>query len=82
MNQDGNIIHAPDLDEISNFGEGLFIILNKKKYGFMDTNGNIVIPCQYDAADYFKEGKAFVTTNKGKKDEKKFYIDKSGKVIE
>ncbi|MCS7150786.1 MAG: WG repeat-containing protein [Endomicrobia bacterium] len=46
----------------------------ENKWGFCDKNGNIVIDCKYDYADYFSEGLARV-----KLGDKWGYIDKSGK---
>ena len=58
--------------------EGLVISENlyTKKYGYIDTIGNLVIPYLFDEASIFKEGIAGVRV------EDKFgYIDKSGKLI-
>ena len=46
----------------------------ENKFGFVDKNGNMVIPCEYGSAASFSEGYAAVS-----KDEKFFFIDKNGK---
>ena len=46
---------------------------NKTLFGYFDKSGKIVIPAIYDVANTFSEGLAFVM-----KDEKAFFIDKSG----
>lgn len=46
------------------------------KWGFINENGEPVIPMEYDEAGYFKEGLACV----GKGD-KYGFIDKQGKVV-
>ena len=62
------------------FHEGMIAIqdINKKKRGFMDTTGNIKIPCIYDEVNDFSEGYAAVKSyNKYQSEEWKF-IDKEG----
>lgn len=59
-----------------NIGNGLIIIRNKNRYGFIDSNDKIVIPCIYDLAEDFKDGFARVTLNG-----KSFYLTKDGKKI-
>lgn len=56
------------------FHEGLAHVVKEDKSGFIDTEGNIVIPCKYHAASDFSEGVARVW-----QDGKCFFIDKSGK---
>lgn len=46
------------------------------RWGFVDTNGNVIIPCIYDYAGPFREGLACVKDSTGKYG----YIDKAGKV--
>ena len=58
------------------FSEGLAAIYNGKKWGFIDTNGNIVIQNKYDEINSFSEGLASVCING-----KWGFIDKSGKNI-
>ena len=46
-------------------------------YGFINENGELVIDCKYDYADYFYEGLARVKNEKGLEG----YIDKTGKIV-
>jgi hypothetical protein len=46
------------------------------KFGFLNTKGEIIIPAQFDYAQYFTEGLSAV-----KKNEKWGYIDKQGKLV-
>ena len=46
------------------------------KYGYIDTTGKVVIPCQYDDAWSFSEGLARVW-----KGEKTGFVDKNGKEV-
>ena len=58
------------------FSEGLTCVEKDGKYGFIDTIGKVVVPCQYDDADSFSDGFARV-----KKDGKWRYIDTTGKEV-
>ncbi|GHT13140.1 hypothetical protein FACS1894170_08790 [Planctomycetales bacterium] len=44
------------------------------KWGFIDTNGNEVIPLKYDVAERFLEGLAVVELG-----DRRYLIDKTGK---
>ncbi|MEM7101906.1 MAG: WG repeat-containing protein [Bacteroidota bacterium] len=48
------------------YHEGLLRVMHFKtgKMGFIDSNGKLVIPCEYDYVDNFSEGLAFVTNLK------------------
>ena len=59
-----------------NIGNGMAIIRNNNRYGFIDGNDKVVVPCIYDLAEDFKDGFARVTL-KGKS----FYITKQGKKV-
>lgn len=75
-----------EFDEVNSFSEGLAVVGKydvglRKKYGFIDKAGNIVVPLEYDrspmASHYkFSEGIAII-----KKDNKYGYVDKTGKMI-
>lgn len=59
----GNIIVQPQYDAISDFYEGLAVVMKGMKYGFIDENGEVVIPLMYDDAGHFSEGRARVMIN-------------------
>lgn len=44
----GKIVIAPKYDGIYDFNNGIAIVLDNRKYGAIDTKGNIVIPIVYD----------------------------------
>ncbi|SJZ75262.1 WG repeat-containing protein [Sediminibacterium ginsengisoli] len=46
------------------------------KWGYINARGKIIIPPQFDSADYFENGRAGVSKNG-----RSFYIDKTGKEI-
>ena len=58
----------------NNFSEGLANVKINGKWGYINTKGEEVIPCQYDAANPFSEGVAVVIIGKKWK-----YIDKEAK---
>ncbi len=59
------------------FSEGLTRVKKDGKWGFIDTTGKVVIPCQYDDASWsFSEGLTCV-----EKDGKYGFIDTTGKVV-
>lgn len=60
----------------ASFHEGLAAIKKDYLYGYIDMNGNIVIPCLYREAMPFREGLAAVRLN-----EKMGFIDKTGKMV-
>jgi len=72
--------HYPYVEElevdIKNFKLQLLPFNDGERYGFMDYNGHIVIPPQYEQAAFFNEGLALVM-----KDEHYGFIDKGNKLI-
>lgn len=70
---------------ISNFSEGLAMVAENHRFGFINKKAQVVIPLQYESAFpfvecngcYFYKGKARVMKNK-----RWIYIDKNGNCIE
>lgn len=58
------------------FSEGFAFIKVEDKYGFVDTNGKMVIALQFDKAEFFYEGLAAVMIK-----DKWGFIDKSGQIV-
>lgn len=59
------------------FSEGLLSIDNDKgKFGYVNANGEWIIPAKFDRAFHFSEGLAYVSLNN-----KNFFIDKTGKTV-
>jgi len=52
---------------IGKFNNGLAVVQNNyvygEKYGYINSNGNVVIPCQYEYASDFNEGYAIIQKN-------------------
>ena len=70
--------------------EGLFRVIRNGKIGYANAQGEVVIPCQFDCAYYFENGKAKVSKDcKEIKDfehtrwesDSWYFIDKTGKII-
>ena len=73
------ILEADDPGTVT-FSEGLRSEKSGEKYGFIDTTGRYVITPQFDRADPFIDGLAFVVT-RGNGGEQLGYIDKTGKYV-
>jgi hypothetical protein len=43
--------------------EGFYIVRQNRKFGLVDTDGNVVIPCRYDMLTNFTDGRAIVSNN-------------------
>lgn len=63
-------------NRVGEFYEGLALIEQNGKYGYIDTQGNIAISPQYDEAGNFSEGLVAVVL-----DGKSFFIDAAGNVV-
>jgi len=53
----------PEMGGESSFSEGLAVVKLNGKYGYMDTQGRVVIPARFDQARSFSEGLALVQVN-------------------
>ena len=61
-------------DDKPKFKEGLVVVLNDNgKYGYMNRNGRMIVPCQFDEARNFSDGLAAVRDH-----EKLGFVDKYG----
>jgi hypothetical protein len=71
------VVKTPAL-RVHNFSEGLASLQTlDKKYGFIDIDGELVIPSQFQAVGHFSSGLAWARTDNGKVG----FIDKSGKWV-
>ena len=83
LNKKGSLTIAPKYWEASNFSDGLASVLKaneygEKRWGFIDTTGNVVIDFQYTyKPGNFKSGIAQVKS----KDGKYGFINKKGEII-
>jgi WG containing repeat len=76
-----NHSYSPSIDPkptpiTTNLNSERFIFIRDKKFGYIDLNGKIVIPAQFDLAEKFSEGLAKVTIGK-----KCGFIDRNGKIV-
>lgn len=72
----GNVILPPTYGYIGEFNNGLALVFNNNKAGYIDKQGNIKIQCKYDDGNVFSEGIAAV-----KKGGKWGYINTQGREI-
>lgn len=64
--------------DLYDFSEGLLIVSNEEEeYGYLDSMGDLVIPCQFEEASPFENGYAVVT-----KDGVQYLLDKEGSLLE
>lgn len=66
-------------DELYPFSEGLAAVKKNDKFGFINTKGELVIPCQYQYAGQFKGGIACVV--KDEENNNISFIDATGKML-
>ena len=75
------MVIAPTYEGAGYFSEGLAAVKFDGKWGYIDNTGKVRILFEYDRADGFENGEAYVEVGKG--DARKAYIiDKAGKVVE
>ena len=78
MDYQGNkIIELPNVTGISAFSEGRAAVRKSNLWGYIDTEGQMVVDCQYSAAGDFCDGMAYVRATTGKFG----YINPSGEVV-
>jgi len=63
--KDGASTATPRFDDVGAFSEGLAVVRVKKKFGYIDTSGRLVIPLRFADAAPFSEGLALVYTTLG-----------------
>lgn len=66
------------------FHEGLMAVETGNKVGYIDTNGQLVIPAQFTEGRKFSEGRAAVTTGSRwtkESDFRMYYIDRTGNAV-
>lgn len=64
------------VDKMGTYSEGLAVVKNNGKWGYIDEEGTIVIPIEYDNAWDFTEGRGLV-----KRDGKFGYVDYQGNEV-
>ena len=75
---DGQIVIEPTYEQAYGFSEGIAAVKLNKKWGFINSEGIFVVPCEYDEVESsFKDGKGELV-----KDGEVFVFDKKGSQIE
>ena len=72
----GTFLFNKQFERVSSFSEGLAGVEQNEKWGFINTKGEVVVPCIYDDAVSFSEGLAGVEQN-----EKWGFINTKGEVV-
>lgn len=76
VNKSGKPISAKTWTEVGDFAEGLALVKENNKWGFIDTLGNKVIDLKFDIASSFTKGAAMVQLNG-----KFFLINNKGQAV-
>lgn len=63
-------------DRVTRFDNGLAVVSRNGRYGYVDTNGKLVLPLDYTHAVPFRNGRAVVGKN-----EKYALIDRAGREV-
>jgi WG containing repeat len=79
-NREGKVIIQPIYDSAFEFKEGLGRVSSNNKYGFVDAEGNVVVPLQFPMAEDFTDGRALVQVQVGAS-QKTGFIDATGKMV-
>ena len=59
----GTFLFNKQFERVSAFSEDLALVVQNDKWGFINTKGEVVIPCVYDFAGGFSKGLAPVAQN-------------------
>ena len=73
-NTRGEIIVQPIYQWVEDFREGMAAVEQNGLWGYVDTQGNLAVPCQFSVGHSFSCGRAYVGNNSA-------FIDKTGAVI-
>lgn len=68
-------IIAPQYDDIRHFSDGLAAVKKNGKWGYIDTENQVVVPFQYDMAYSFNEGHAIVYKKAASGYEDEYYVE-------
>ena len=77
INKKGEIVIEPEFDYISEFSDGLAVISEDDKEGYINKKGDVVIEPEYRSAYGFADGIALVYDE----DYLPFYINKKGSEV-
>ncbi|MBL7700995.1 MAG: WG repeat-containing protein [Ferruginibacter sp.] len=76
INKSGKQVNAKTWNAIGEFSEGLALVRDYTKWGYIDVSGNKVIDVKFDVASAFTKGAAIVKAN-----DKFFLINKKGEPV-
>lgn len=89
IDKSGKIVIVPQFEQrpggnslnYRGFKDGLAAVEVNNKTGYIDKTGKMVIAANYDYGSEFRNGIAEVVTGQDAQTQKRYYIDKTGKVI-
>lgn len=82
-NTQGEIIVPPIYQKVEDYREGLAAVQKDGLWGYVDTLGTEVIPCQYQVAHSFSCGRAYICYEvpEGISRDGDAFIDKTGRIV-
>lgn len=80
IDKSGRVVFNPRVNSVARFSEGLAAVRTDKGWGYVNGNGDTVVPCQFTYAKPFSEGLAEVGVGEGS-DTRGGFIDHSGKLV-
>jgi hypothetical protein len=60
IDREGKIVASAKYRTVWSYEEGFANAVHEDKWGFLDLDGNLAIPCQFDVAEPFENGLAYV----------------------
>lgn len=77
VDRKGKIAITPMFDYAFNFSDGIAAVRSGDKYGFIDTVGTLIVPCEYDRVEsHFNDGEGELV-----KGDKIYVFDRTGKIV-
>lgn len=76
LDQSGKKIISPNFQDIGNYSEGIFPVLQDELWGYLNTSGKLIMNYTFQNVSSFKNGKALVVENN-----KLNLIDLTGKIV-
>jgi hypothetical protein len=77
INTNGRTVFAGTFEQVNAFADHRAAVRIQGKWGYVNELGEMIIPPQFDGAETFSEGLAFVKVN----DDDAYFIDTSGKIV-
>ncbi len=76
LDRNFHVLTSAPYELINPPGDGLMRVKTERGFGFIDMSGKEVIPCRYNGATIFENGRAYVILG-----DEEYFIDKTGKRV-